>query len=216
MLDIGCRHPIASRRGGAQSYANDSCSDFFDGNLPQRCAIPAGPGAIGSACSAQAQCASTFCAVPDHATCGTCQELPDLGVPCSTGADCGRGIACPIPSGATMGVCTPYANDGMACLTGTVPCVSTEICVGDNTATKTMGVCKPAVRQVGAACDTSRKTPSCDATFGLACIVTATGTTIGTCQPIQFAEARASPAGTIGNGGAAKTSVTCRRATARA
>lgn len=187
----------------AQAYPSDSCSAFFDGNPPVPCVTLAGPGANGSPCATLAQCASTFCSVPNHATCGTCQPLPGVGASCTYGGDCGRDLACVIPSGATTGTCTAFAGAGMACLTGAIPCEATTVCIGDDATAGTMGTCMPGVRTVGGACDTARKSPTCDGTYGLACIVTTSGSTIGTCQPIQFA-APGDPCGTIGSGAAKK------------
>jgi hypothetical protein len=169
----------AEVEGCAQSYASLSCSDFFDGFMPDRC-IAAGPGATGSSCSSNAQCASDSCVVPPHQICGTCQPQPLAGASCNTRADCGHDLTCAIPSGASSGACVALVGDGMACLSGMIPCVAGDTCVGDDPTTGVMGTCKRAGNSVGAPCDSSRKTmPACDGNFGLACTGTA-----GTCQPI--------------------------------
>lgn len=172
--------------GCAQSIPSVSCSDFYDGILPSRCIAP-GPEATGAPCSTAGQCASDFCDVPPHATCGTCQPQPLAGATCQTRADCGRDLVCGTPSGATSGTCVARVGDGAACLSGVQPCVAGDTCVGDNPATSTMGTCRPSGAIVGVACDSSRKTmPGCDGNLGLACTGTA-----GTCQPILLVAAGA-------------------------
>jgi hypothetical protein len=168
----------------AGSYAGDSCSDYFDGNPTSSCAPLSGPGAIGSACTFDAQCSSSFCDVPQYQKCGTCQRAPDLGSPCIINSDCGRGIACAIPNGATMGSCAAYAAQSSPCLTGVVPCQVGLSCVGDVPAMSVMGTCLPAGNTLGAPCDSNRRVlPACNAAAGFYC----TAATTGTCQAYVLA-----------------------------
>lgn len=182
----------------ATAYPTESCTDLFDGNPIAACTPPAGSKANGMACGAAGQCASTFCAVPRYQICGTCQPLPAVGASCQVNADCGRDMACATPGGAT-GACVGYAASGAACLASTQPCESGLSCVGEDAMTGTMGTCQASGSTVGAACDGSRKTmPSCATDLGLACIPTAKGSPVGTCQNIVLA----SPSAACGEIGA--------------
>jgi hypothetical protein len=193
-----------------QGLASETCNEFYDNNPTARCATPMGPGAIGSPCANFAQCASTYCAVPDHQACGTCRPIPEPGVTCEGAADCGHGLICAIPPAApggtpincppapTSGTCVAVALTGQACLTGTLPCIDGNTCMKDNTTTGTMGTCMP-VAQLGQACDNARqKAPPCNR--GLVCISIGSGMTA--CQPTQFADT-GEACGTIGTGSAA-------------
>jgi hypothetical protein len=127
-----------------------------------------------------------------------CQTLPVVGATCTTAVECGRDLACAVPANATTGTCAARVASGGACLTNVNPCASGLSCVGDVVATSTPGMCKPAAATVGAACDGSRKTmASCDPELGLACIPTAAGSAVGTCQNAVLVAGGAT-CGTIG------------------
>jgi hypothetical protein len=201
---IGCAHALAANGTGqtptkietcVAAYPSYMCADFFDNNPPAACIPPVGTLSNGSACGANAQCTSTFCATGPFEVCGKCQALPTVGSMCLVEADCGRDSACVKPAGATaltMGTCAPWALAGGACLTGTAPCGAGLSCVGEDVATMTMGTCKASVSTVGGACDGARKTmPGCDAPDGLVCVPTLKGSPIGTCQAITLVGAGA-------------------------
>lgn len=172
------------------SYPAEQCADYFDDDPVASCVPPVGTGAIGAACGFDSQCASAFCATGQYRVCGTCQRLPSVGAACQVEADCGRDLGCAIPANLTEGTCAAFVPPGGQCLTGTRPCMSGYACVGDVPATATSGICTLAPTTVGAACDGSRKTaPSCNATYGLACIPSVAGTSIGKCQAIPLVEA---------------------------
>jgi hypothetical protein len=174
----------------AAAYPSETCANYYEGNPVTACVPPAGTGATGAACGASAQCASTFCAIPEYQVCGTCQPLPVAGATCQVQADCGRDLACAVPAGATSGKCAAWGASGAACLTGVSPCGAGLACVGDDTTTMAMGTCQASGQMVGQACDGSRKTAAnCDGTLGLICIPTAKGSEVGTCQTIQLVTA---------------------------
>ncbi len=186
--------------------ATESCVDFRDGNPSGACLSPAGALANGSACGANAQCASAFCTVGPYAICGTCQPAPAAGASCQSTSQCGYNMACEKPDGATtavVGVCAVYASTGAACLPGTTPCAATLSCVGAVVSTKTTGTCQAAGATVGAACDSSAATlPSCDANLGLFCMHSAdAGAGIGTCQTKTLVQSGMSCGTTTGDGG---------------
>ena len=189
----------------AAAYPGENCADFFDNNPTAACVPPAGTLANGAACGASAQCTSTYCAIGEYAVCGTCANLPAVGDACQVQADCGRDLACATPAatgdgGAPGGKCAAWVAASGSCLTGYSPCQSGYSCVGDDEATMAHGTCQAAGSTVGAACDGSRKTMAgCDAEMGLACIPTAKGSAVGTCQNISLVGAGA----TCGDIGAA-------------
>jgi hypothetical protein len=187
------------------AYPSEACVDFFDGNPVTACVPPAGSLATGAACGVSAQCASTYCALTDTTVCGTCQALPVVGATCVVDADCGRDLACATPAAVgdaaapTSGLCAAWVMTGGVCLTGYAPCQSGSVCVGEDEATMTMGVCTAAGATVGATCQTTRKTaPTCAADLGLVCIATQPVTNaMGTCQAIALVAA-GSACGVIG------------------
>jgi hypothetical protein len=70
----------------AQSIPGLACATFLGGDLGAACAIGAGTVANGGPCGDDAQCASTFCARPTTAVCGTCQPVTNPGGACVQGA----------------------------------------------------------------------------------------------------------------------------------
>ena len=192
VTDLGATGTSATpetREACAQDYANtdSTCVGLFDNDPTPACTPDAGTVALGGGCGAPAQCASTYCAIARDQVCGTCQPLPAVGATCTVDADCGRGLACAMPAHATTGTCAAYVAENGACIAGVSPCQAGLSCVGEDSATATPGVCKPAVTVIDAACDGSRKTmAACDAQAGLACIPTAATSAVGSCQPIQL------------------------------
>ncbi len=184
----------AQREACAQDYgsADSTCVALFDNDPTPACTPPAGTVAMGGACGVPAQCASAYCAIPHDQLCGTCQPLPAVGASCMFDSDCGRDLACAIPNTATTGTCAAYVAASGACLTGKNPCQAGLSCVGEVPAMMTMGTCMAEVATVDGACDGSRKTmPACAAQSGLACIPTAAGSAVGTCQAIMLVAASA-------------------------
>ena len=178
--------------GCVAEYASYACTDYLDGNPPAACVPPAGTQAMGAACGASAQCASSFCAIPQYQICGTCQPLPLAGATCQVGADCGRDLACAKAATAASGTCAVYVASGGACLTNVNPCEAGLSCVGDDAAAATKGTCQASGATVGAPCDGSRKTlPGCNNSLGLVCIPTAAGSAVGTCKAITLVAAGA-------------------------
>lgn len=152
--------------GCAQATTNESCADLFGANPPAACASLAGPGAVGATCFAAAQCASTYCAVPDDATCGTCAAVPAAGATCGTDADCGSrgGLVC-----SDLGTCVALGAASASC-DKDHPCGPDLSCVGADPKKLTMGTCQAAVSMPGASCDPTQATgPGCDATLQLKC-----------------------------------------------
>jgi len=181
---------LANIESCASSYPAEQCVDYFDDDPVASCVPPVGMGAVGAPCGFDTQCASTFCATGQSRVCGTCRPLPSLGAPCQVEADCGRDVGCAIPGSMTEGTCAAFVAPGDQCLTGTRPCMSGYACVGDDVLTTTSGLCTLSPATVDAPCDGSRKTlPNCNATYGLACIPGAAGTSIGKCQAIPLVTA---------------------------
>jgi hypothetical protein len=147
----------------AQALPTESCADFLGDNPVSACAALAGTLAIGAPCIGSSQCQSTYCAIPQYATCGVCAAVPAAGSPCVVTAECGArgGLAC------AEGVCVAYGGANASC-SGAAPCGIGFDCVG---AKKTApGTCQPTVTTVGATCVPDRSTgPSCDPTLELTC-----------------------------------------------
>jgi hypothetical protein len=136
------------------SYASFTCPDFFANNPPAACVPMPGSLATGAACSTSAQCASTFCAVPKDAVCGTCQPLPTAGAPCYS-IPCGRNLICLVDGGS----CAAPVAQGGPCLDENA-CVSGLSCVGLTPGGA--GTCQLGATQLGAACDPHQQTgPGC-------------------------------------------------------
>lgn len=178
----------------SQAIGGESCGDWF-GNAPPAACVPApGARANGQACSFNAQCASTWCAVPKGAACGACAALPKVGDACDTTADCGRGLLC-----APANTCaTPVQASGTC--DSSRPCAAGLTCVGE---TKTApGACMAAGATAGAACDPKHQTAAgCDGNLGLACIGT-------TCAKIQLVGAGA-PCGALTDAGTVEDVAAC-------
>ena len=148
----------------AKAYSGYSCDDFFNNNPPTVCA-PTGPGANGTACSFNAQCASGYCSGTTNALCGSCASVPVAGNPCAS-SNCGHGQSCV----ASTEQCQPVGAAGSSC-TSETPCGNGLSCVGDDTATSTPGTCMAQVDQLSAACGGTMA--GCNGTEGLFCAGTA-------------------------------------------
>jgi hypothetical protein len=172
---------------GLPSY---SCADFLDNNLPATC-NPTGPGAAGSACTFNAQCASGFCANDRYGTCGTCAAPPAPGDSCAT-SNCGHGQGCYWNDGVTN-LCEPYLPAGSACgAYGNPACAADLTCQGASSTTGRGGTCAPAVATLGGACGSVDVPVGCDSTMGLWC-------TDHACVSVTFA-GDGMPCGYIGSG----------------
>ncbi len=195
-LQLACRATLAAAGTGntaadveacAPTFAGQTCEDYHDGLFTSACVVKAGAGAAGAGCSYGAQCASTFCLVPEGAACGTCAPIPKDGDACTSGLQCGAGQAC---SKATS-KCATYVSLGAACGLG-VPCAIGLTCVGA-TATA-MGTCAASVTTEGAPCALLPKDgPDCDRALGLYC-----GPTSKTCTAIRLA-GPGKPCGVMGD-----------------
>ncbi len=189
----------------ATAYPSEMCADFFDSNNTA-CPTPTGTLAMGAACGASGQCASTYCAVTQYTVCGTCQPLPVVGATCEVQADCGRDLACAIPDVnvddagiPTSGKCAAWVASGAACLTGYNPCQNGLVCVGDDETTMTMGTCQAAISTVGGSCQTTHQAlANCNGDLGLICIAPANNDGMGTCVTIALVGAGAT-CGDIGS-----------------
>lgn len=138
----------------ASDIATLSCDDLYAKNLPASCDVPPGDAANGAACGDDEQCASSFCAWPGGATCGTCAAARKIGDDCVSG-ECGRTLAC------VSGKCQKAGKLGDSCDSKSNPCVADLSCFG--------GTCVAAA-SAGAACDANEKTnPACDQAAGLFC-----------------------------------------------
>jgi hypothetical protein len=141
-------------RACATSVPGLSCGDLWAGRATPAC-VPA-PGSVidGQACGDDSQCASTFCANPDDASCGTCAPLSTAGSACVKGK-CSRGFGC------ADSKCQPIGVLGDTCDTRTRPCANGLACFG--------GKCVEGGKP-GAACDsTGAKSPTCDGTQAAFC-----------------------------------------------
>jgi len=152
--------------GCANAMTTESCSDLFNANPPAACTPLAGPGAVGATCFVAAQCQSTYCAVAQFATCGTCAAVPKSGDACVVDADCGsrNQLTC-----SKAGTCVAYGASGGSCDKDD-PCGSGLTCVGAKPLKAIAGSCMPSGSTVGATCDASEETAAgCDAELSLAC-----------------------------------------------
>jgi hypothetical protein len=167
----------------------ETCSNLHDNVLPPHCTPPPGPGSTGSPCANNAQCASTFCAVPSNQICGTCGAPPQPGTTCTVESQCGGDLTCYTASGSSSGSCLPFANDGANCRLGSNVCVSGDACLGGTTTV--VGTCT-AEGSMGASCDPTNQTgTNCYDAEGWVCLQAPSGSGgssgSDTCQLAQFA-----------------------------
>ena len=148
----------------AAALPGEACTDFLAGTVVAACQPKAGQGADGTPCVASAQCASTYCAVPKNAACGTCAPPPKAGDSCAATGACGAGLACL----AITSVCVAEVGQGGTC-DKNHPCATGSSCVG----TRTNSTCQPTGASAGVTCDPSERTaPGCERTLGLYCNAT--------------------------------------------
>jgi hypothetical protein len=147
----------------AQTIPTETCSAYLGNDPADTCLPPMGTVANGGACGLGAQCVSTYCRIPAHASCGTCDDAPKAGDPCGPTGECGarNGLQC------VNDTCIAQGALNAACDKDN-PCGPDLTCVGAKAATK--GTCTAPVAMVGAACDPNKATgPGCDLTQGLYC-----------------------------------------------
>ncbi len=187
----------------------------------------AGSGAIGSACSANTDCAGLFCAegvctspcVPGGATtscpvgyacqvgstasCGSCQMTGQIGDACSMGTDCASRICV---NGACSQTCDPVSGGGCPDMFSCQPQGESGACVassgGLGAPCHSMGDCLSG--QCAQSGSSTFCTRTCEATApcprGYSCVATGDGTT-RICQPRDSGSCGCTVAG--GRGGAA-------------
>jgi hypothetical protein len=182
----------------AASITAESCGDLLGANLTAACAPLAGPIANGSPCFAASQCQSTYCAIPQYATCGACAAVPNAGDTCAVDADCGarNHLTC-----SKAGTCVAFGVAAGSCDKDT-PCGPGLSCVGAKKTTP--GACAASGSTVGATCDANQQTgPACDAELSLACdpatSMCTADTLVGasaTCGTVDGGVARCESAGT--------------------
>lgn len=150
----------------ACAAATDAAScDAWLAELPVAgCGPAVGKRADGAACTYPGQCASSHCATPSGAACGTCAPMPKAGDTCGNGLGCG---ATALRCDNATDVCVVPVVVGGVCAKGQA-CAEGASCIG---ATKdTMGTCTADAKAVGAACAPKQDTaPDCDKTSGLYC-----------------------------------------------
>lgn len=171
---LNCMNALAAPMGGndpgfyeacALALPAENCQDYLQGNPIDACVSKSGTMAVGTACAFSTQCQTGFCAVLKGGNCGTCQNPPQSGDPC-TDTGCARNQTC-----TPNLVCRPWVATGGTCDTKDNICAPGQACV---IATgMTSGACKPKLNTVGATCDPKRLTgPDCDANAGLFCEAT--------------------------------------------
>jgi hypothetical protein len=224
----GTASSAATFEACAQALPAESCADFLGDSPVSACAALAGSLANGAPCVGSSQCQSTYCAVPQYATCGVCAAVPAAGSACAVAADCGArgGLTC------AENVCVAFGQASASC-SAAAPCGIGFDCVG---ATKTQpGSCQATVATVGATCDPKRATAaSCDPTLELTCDPTTKmcvqNTVVdagATCGAVGGGEAKCAASGTCviptadagaddagSDAGAAQTTGTCLAAAA--
>lgn len=181
----------------AEAIPSESCADFFGDAPVSACAALAGSLAIGGPCVGSSQCQSTYCAIPQYATCGACAAVPKAGDACAVAADCGArgGLTC------AGGACVALAQANASC-SADAPCGIGFDCVGAKKTTP--GQCEATVITAGAPCDPDRATSaSCDPTLELtcdpateACVQNTVVGAAGTCGVVGGSEAKCSASGT--------------------
>jgi hypothetical protein len=147
----------------ATAIAQQPCSDFLNAVPIGACVPPAGSLTTGAACIANAQCATSFCAMAPTSACGACAAAPKSGDSCASDEQCGDrgGLVC------AGGVCIAPGGRGAGC-SGAIPCAAGLTCVGASA--QHAGTCQAGGEDAGVACDpTGASGPSCDTTQGLVC-----------------------------------------------
>ena len=160
---IDANDSVAIIDGCAASLIELSCQVLADGPTTAACLVP-GFRVLGSGCYSDLQCASAHCSVAVGSPCGTCNNPPTAGSPCTaaTGFSCTGGAVC---NRATQ-TCEAPANVGVACNDANVMCGYGLQCTG-KTGSRT---CQALAIYLEALCDADSQTaPACDASYGLAC-----------------------------------------------
>jgi hypothetical protein len=165
-----------------------SCEEFNTSSGLEACRTPAGAHKAGEACSADVQCATSYCKQtidPDthNTTCSVCAPAPGVGQPCGPSTYCDFGLSCsdyenggvcvrPAPEG---GQCDPALSNNclgdLTCRGGRCqpkstsggPCIDSRQCAGDLVCLN--GACGSGLAR-GEVCDP--KASLCD--HSLACI----------------------------------------------
>jgi hypothetical protein len=162
----GAQSTVATNEACVNQLASLSCADYLAANYGAPCRTP-GPGALGTACSSNSDCATYFCSNIRFSECGTCAEPPAAGSSCVT-TNCGAGQSC-VWSDAVVDVCEPEVAIGGTCGEGAAPgCAADLYCARDEGAPT--GTCYPALETIGAGCYSANPmNVGCDTTKGLGC-----------------------------------------------
>ena len=170
--ELACLANLAAPHTGATPAGTEACAaaipaetcvDAEQGNTPAACEPAMGTGANGTACGANAQCQSTYCAVPTASNCGYCAPEPKAGDLCATTAECGHGNLVCVK--ATAQCVVPVPVGGMCNKDN--PCIAGATCFGDTMVVK--GSCVADATAAGSKCDPAKKGPDCDHSYGLYC-----------------------------------------------
>lgn len=157
-------NPVATQACAA-ALPGAACNDWLS-LKPSVCPIQVGSNATGAACEFNAQCTTTYCAIPKNAACGMCAELPVEGADCSVTSNCG-----PTDLRCDQGTnkCIAVVGTGASCDTTHV-CSAGLVCVGAKASTNTPGLCQAKKTTAGEVCDPTTATgPNCDHNTGVTC-----------------------------------------------
>lgn len=168
---VSCMNSLAAPSTGsnpgdmeacAMALPGESCQDYLRSNPVDACVPKNGSLQIGAACAFSPQCDSGFCAISRSGNCGTCQNKPAVGDPC-TDNGCGRNLVCT----ANL-VCAAWGEVGAACDAKNNVCAPGTACV--IASGMTTGTCQQRGTDVGTTCDLKRQTgPDCDPNSALFC-----------------------------------------------
>lgn len=211
----------------ASAYSSISCVDYLNSNtdaLPAACKTQVGSLAAGATCRYNAQCQSTFCAIPTGTACGACAPLPTVGATCNgPGATSGCGGhlldcvgAVGDDTGYTAGTCATWVTSVGGSCDATHPCGEGLSCT-PTSVTATGRTCQTAGNTVGAPCG-GASNPGCDGAQGFSCngkthtcqqiVVAAEGTACGTATDGSFTNC-------LGNGDCMGATSTSNKGTCR-
>ena len=158
-----------------------TCADFWNAVPVAACVPPPGQRPNDQPCGANAQCSSTYCAVPKGAACGQCADLPVQGASCVDSGEVVRGFTCL----KTTGTWAALGAAGGPCDANT-PCGAGLACVGGGADGGAGTTCQAQLTTVGATCDNRLQTaPDCDRTVGVVC----TAHRNGVCEALSYATA---------------------------
>jgi hypothetical protein len=161
----GTGNTPASMTACAAAYTNWSCPDWANSIVPEPCKIQPGSKAKGNPCIFSAQCASGYCSIPRGATCGACDDLPQVGTRCVAGNSCaGNGLYC---DGVTGTCQAQVMTAGAFCDAGSCGYLLDCVAPLDGGA----GTCMPLGTEVDAGCFGSQHdAPYCASQFGFVCL----------------------------------------------